>query len=1114
MEINAISTAMLKTWLPQKLLSVMKLTVFLMIISLMHVNAKGYSQISLNERNVKLDKLFSLIEKQTDYVFFIKNYDVSRLQTSVKLKNVSINEALTQSLKDLPVTFKVVGKNIAIIEKEAVANPTPIKISLQIAVKGRVVDAKGQGIPGVNVMLKGEKGKGTVTDANGGFSLTANKGDVLLFSFIGFKTKEFTVNGEQLPDIRMEEDTGQLESVVVVGYGSVKKTDLTGSVSSIGADKVTQVKGISNVAQTLQGQMAGVQVNQGSGQPGEAMLIAIRGANSIGGDNKPLYVVDGILTQGIAGQLNVDDIASVDVLKDASSTAIYGSRGANGVIMITTKSGKSGKLQINYNGSYGVQSLRKKKDLIDAAEYGQLQNEVAANDGLPLPYTTAQLQGLGKGTDWQDEVYKNAPAQNHTLSFAGGTETTKYYTSLGYFDQDGIIENSNYRRLSSRFNLDQKLSEKLTLNMNLSLVQERYLQANYVGADYGGVPFQTMVMPATQGVYDANGKYTVFTGVSYGQTNPVGMAREQYNPSNTLRILGSTGFTYEIAKGLKFKSSANIDAYNTKVDIYNPPSITFGQPAGRASKAYSNGSSFTNENTLSYNRTFGAHSLDAVAGFTYQYDKSEGLSSNEASGFVTDDYLNNNIQSATNKAQPSTSFSERNLISYLGRINYNYEGKYFATLTGRYDGSSVFGQNNKYAFFPSGALAWKVSEEDFLKNSATVSNLKLRVSYGASGSQAINPYQTLARVTSVNPIFNNQATLGYILGSLPNQNLKWETTNELDLGIDFGIFKNRIQLTADYYNKKTKDLLLAVDLPTSSGFTTVLQNIGSVQNRGFEFQLTSRNIEGKDFKWSSTLTVSHNENKVTDLGKTANGSPVTYKEVGAGGNWFPMILGKPMYSFYGQTVTGVYQSDAEAVANGESQKKAGEYKFLDYNGDGKVDDADKHVLANLTPKFTFGFNNTFTYKNFDLNLLFVGSYGNKIVNEFRKYNLTLNGLWTPSQEAFDQRWTGPGSSNGSDKPSKNSMQYTRDYANSLWVENGSYLKLRDVTLGYTFSPALLKNLKIASIRIYASAQNFFTITKYSGYDPEVSWASSNVNGWDRGNYPSTKSITAGVKVNF
>nr|WP_121271816.1 TonB-dependent receptor [Pedobacter schmidteae] len=1110
MKIIAFHLAVPKPQLMSKILLTMKLTTFLLLIGLFTANARTYGQISLNERNTSLNRIFHLIEKQSKYVFFIGNTDLSEARTSINISNGTLEDVLKECLKGQLLTFKIVGRNVAITRLEK-TNISPESFA---EIRGRVVDQKGDPVAGANVFVKTRTNEGTTTGKDGQFVITAIKGDILVVSFVGYKRKEIEVTSSTTINIVLEEESMQLMESVVVGYGTVKKKDLTGSVSSLGGDKVTQVKAVSNIAQALQGQMAGVQVNQGSGQPGEGMLISIRGTNSINGGNAPLYVIDGILTQGISAQVNVDDIASIDVLKDASSTAIYGSRGANGVIVITTKTGQAGKLRVNYDGYYGFQDLRKRADLIDASSFAQLKNEVAQNDGKPLPYTAAQIDGLGKGTDWQSLVYKTAPMQNHTLSFSGATDVTKYYISMGYFDQDGIIENSNYRRLSSRINFNQKLNERLDFNTSLSVIQERYRRANYQNADYGGVPFQTMVMPPTDGVYDDNGKYTVFTGVSWGQTNPVGMAREQYNPKNTLSILGTVGFTYELIKGLKLKSTVSVDANNNKQDTYNPPSITFGQPAGNASKTYSNGSSFVNENTLNYNYSRGNHFFDALAGFTYQYDKSESLYSGNAAGFVTEAYLNNNIQSATNKGQPETTYESRKLLSYLARLNYNYKGKYFATFTGRSDGSSVFGANNKYAFFPSGALAWRISEEDFMKDSRSVSNLKIRTSYGSSGNQAIRPYRTLASVTGVNPIFDNKPNLGYILGSLSNGDLKWETTDEFDLGIDLGLFNDRVQFTADYYDKKTRDLLLEVTLPPSSGFGSVLQNVGMVRNRGFEFQLSTRNIENSDFKWSSQLTFSRNRNTVADLGKAADGSPIVKKEVGTGGNWFPMILNKPMFSFYGQTVTGVYQTDAEAVANGEIQKKAGDYKFLDYNGDGVVSDDDRHVLTDMTPKFTFGFNNTFSYKNFDLKLMFVGSIGNHLVNEFRKYNLTLNGLWTPTQEAFDNRWKGNGTSNSGDRPSANSMQYTRDYANSLWVENGSYVKLRDITLAYNFSARLLKAMKVSSVNVYVSAQNYLTITNYSGYDPEVSWASASVNGWDRGNYPSMKSITAGVKVNF
>ena len=534
---------------------------------------------------------------------------------------------------------------------------------------------------------------------------------------------------------------------------------------------------------------------------------------------------------------------------------------------------------------------------------------------------------------------------------------------------------------------------------------------------------------------------------------------------------------------------------------------------GGHQKLFERGKPYINEDLLNYSKKIGNHSFDALAGFTYQSTKSENLNSGTAVTFINDVYQDNNLAAATTKAQPGTGYSDFKLVSYLGRINYNYSGKYFATLTGRYDASSKFGENNKFAFFPSGSLAWRISEESFMKNIESISNLKIRASYGFSGNQAISPYQTLARLSNTSVIFNSQIFTGFQQSALANPGLKWETTGQFDLGIDLGMFKDRIQLTADYYNKETTDLLLNVTLPSSTGFGTVLQNVGAVQNRGYEAQLTTYNLTGA-FKWTSVLTISHNKTKILDLGKDALGNPITYKEVGAGGNWFPMMTGNSMSQLYGYRVIGIYQSDAEAVANGEPGKKAGDYKFENKDGSGAVTGDDRSILTHLEPKFTFGFNNTFEFKNFDLSLLFVGSYGNDIVNEFRKYNITLNGKWATTKDAFNKRWQGPGTGNDFDKPSINSGSSIRDYANSLWVENGNYLRLRDITLGYTLSPHLLQSIKISSLRIYVSAQNYFTLTKYSGYDVEAAWSAATINGWDRGVYPSAKSLTGGLRVNF
>jgi TonB-linked SusC/RagA family outer membrane protein len=949
---------------------------------------------------------------------------------------------------------------------------------------------------------------------DGKFTLTVKENAVLQVSFVGFVTQEVAIGNRTTLDVSLLEDMRALEEVVVIGYGTVKKSDLTGSVTSVSSDRITQVNAVSNLAHTLQGQVAGVQANQRSGQPGESVMIKIRGTNSIGASNEPLYVVDGMLLEGLSAQLNPSDIQNVEILKDASATAIYGSRGANGVIMITTKRGMEGKATVSYNGYLGVQNLRKKIDVINAQEFATLQNEVATNDGTPLPWTSAQINALGKGTDWQDEVYRSGLVHNHDISLIGGTQNTRYYSSIGYFNQEGIIRNSGFERMSFRINVDQTISRKINLSTNLAIQNSNYNQAVYTGADGGGgIPFTTMVMPATQGIYNEDGSYTRFTGVSWGETNPVGISTELYNPSKSLRIIGNIRLNYEIIDGLNLRINAGVDLNNGRTDYYAPSTLTIGQSSsgnGRASKSYSNSMSFLNENLLTYTKIFDDHYLDFLGGVTYQYDQSESLSSGTATGFISDVYQNNNISAANVKAQPSTGYSDSKLSSLLGRINYNYRNKYYVTFTGRYDGSSKFGENNKYAFFPSGALAWRVSEESFMETVEPVSNLKLRATYGISGNQAISAYQTLARLSNVNVYLGGHDNTGFVQGSLEYKNLKWETTAQFDAGIDLYLFDDRIQLTADFYNKKTSDLLLNVTMPPSTGFGTVLQNAGSVQNRGWELSATTLNVNQSDFKWTSILSLTQNKTKILSLGKDALGNTITYKEVGTGGNWFPMLVGNSMQQLYGYVVDGVYQTDEEAVQNGEPTKKAGEYKFKDTDGNGIVNGDDRQIVTHLEPKITFGFNNILTYKNFDLSILLVGTYGNDIVNEFRKYNLTMSGNWMPTHEFYNNRWQGPGTSNIAEKPTSSAGSSIRDYANTLWVENGSYLRVRDITLGYKF-PALKF---MSSLYIYLSAQNWFTWTEYSGYDPEASWSAATVNGWDRGIYPSTKSITMGLKMTF
>jgi TonB-linked SusC/RagA family outer membrane protein len=730
----------------KELCKVMRLTAVLMIVGLLPVHASSSAQsVSLDASNMPLKKVFAEIKKQTGYTFF---YNYAQLKdarpVTLKVNNVPLTEVLERCFDSQPLSYYIQGTTVFVTRKVAAAAPAAAQVSVaRQPIHGRVASAEGEPLPGVTVTLEGTNIR-TATDSMGNFTLDVpDNGAVLVFSSIGYATRKVTVHGHADLQVALDRFSKDLGDMVIIGYGTVKKSDLTGSVSTVSSDQVTQVKGISNVAQALQGQAAGVQVNQGSGQPGEAMIIKIRGTNSINASNNPLYVVDGLPLDNLTAALNPNDIERIEVLKDASSTAIYGSRGANGVILITTKKGKDGLTHITYGGYFGVQTLRRKLKLINSPEYAELQNEAATNDGNALPWTAAQIDSLkGTGNDWQKLVYRPANEEDHDLSITGGNAKAKYYTSFGYYDQNGIIHNSDFTRLSFRGNLSNQITDRLSLNTNLSIQNYKYVQANYTSADgNGGIPFQTEVMPPTQPVMDANGNYTVFTGVSYGATNPVGMSKLLYNPSTTLEIIGNTGIVYEIIDGLRLKLNAGIDANYNKTDYYAPSTLSIGQPGGQAYRNYANTSTFITEDLLTYTKTFNRHGIDAVAGVTYQDSKANNLNSGTAVNFVSDVYQDNNIQSAITLAHPSTGASDFKLVSYLARLNYNYSGKYFATVTGRYDGSSKFGENNKFAFFPSGALAWRISQEDFMKDLSAISNLKVRSSLGVSGNQAINPFR-------------------------------------------------------------------------------------------------------------------------------------------------------------------------------------------------------------------------------------------------------------------------------------------------------------------------------------------------------------------------------------
>lgn len=877
---------------------------------------------------------------------------------------------------------------------------------------------------------------------------------------------------------------------------------------------VSQV-GITSADRALQGQIAGVQVNARTGQPGESMMIRVRGSNSLAGGNEPLYVIDGMPVEKMNSDINPEDILSMEVLKDASSTAIYGSRGANGVVLITTKRGSTGEATVDYNGYIGISMLRKKLDLLEKDDYIAMVNEVSQNDGNGIVITPDQA-ALLPNNDWQDLVYQTALTHSHQVSVSGGTDKTKLYSSLNYMNQEGIIKGSNYNRFAIRVNGDQKLAENLSLSASVAYSYGTQNSANSNADGGGAIAYTAMVMPPTSEVKDADGNYTTFTGTPWGGTNPVGMSELYKNQVVNSRLLANMALNYEMLEGLTFRVNAGAEVNTASTDRYIPIGLSAGGKLdGDALKTKSSYYTIINENILTYDKKFNRnHALNLMGGITfqtYQYDELQG----SGTGFLRDVYETNNLGAASNPGVPASGFNDYRMVSFLGRVNYNLMERYLFTATARYDGSSKFSKNHKFAFFPSAALAWRISEEDFMKDVDWLSNFKLRTSVGQTGNQSISPYQTFAQLGTSSPIFGNGKDVGFVLSSMANDDLKWETTTQTDLGIDLGFFNNRLNISFDYYWKQTCDLLYNATLPPSSGYTSMLRNLGRIDNKGFEIAINTVNMKGK-VNWTTNLNITSNKSIVKDLGTDVYGNKIQQIDAPvSGGNWFPLFVGKAPFQLYGYEIEGIYQTDEEARLNGEATKKAGDYRYKDTDGKAGITTGDKTIIANTQPKFTFGLTNVINWNNFEFSFLVIGSVGGDIVNEFNKSITNIGGTWNIRKDVWENHWT---PENPNAKYARASAS-TKDYLafgdpNSLWVENGSYLRFKDIKLAYTLPTQLFSGPRKPNISVYVSGQNLITITSYSHYDPEASWTSSAVNGWDRGVYPSAKSFTLGLQVKF
>lgn len=990
--------------------------------------------------------------------------------------------------------------------------PQPI---INASLIGTVIDGTTkEPIEGVTIQLEAVTHR-VKTDRHGKFQFVTGQKlpFTLILTFVGYQKKRVVVNTSSAV-IELSPTSEDLEEVVVVGYGTQKRRDLTGAVASLPENLLKQP--VSSLDQTLKGGISGVQVTQTSGQPGGGVSIRIRGGASVQGGNEPLYVIDGFPVYNQAestgvgsgapmnplASINPADIEGIEVLKDAAATAIYGSRGANGVILVTTKKGKAGHLQLNYDGSIGAQSVLKKIDVLNAHDFAVLRNEALydANPGLGQNQYRKQteLDQLGEGTNWQKEAFRTGKLQNHQLSLSGGAEKVQYFLGANYFDQEGVIINTDFRRLGFRSNINANPFDRLQVGANLSI--------NKTNAQIApsGIVNALLIMPPTATIYEPNGDYTLRNPFENIFANPIATLKETKNTSNALRVLGTSFAQYRILKGLQAKVLLGIDLNNRNDKFYLPSYIYEGAGSkGEASLGNLNGTSWLNENTLTYTGVIGQHNFNALLGFTQQENKNEVFSAG-AQHFVTDDLLFNNLQSGSILTRPTSDTYNWVLHSYLARVNYNYANKYYISASVRRDGSSRFGADNKWGNFPSLAFSWRIINEPFFKQVFSgVDDFKIRTSFGTTGNQEIGQYQSLSTLYSLNYLFGNNVITGFASQRVPNKNLGWETTFQYDVGFDLSLFRNRLQFTVDYYYKKTKDLLLNVEIPWTSGYATSLQNFGSVSNKGLEFGLKSKNLQG-NFSWNTDLNVSFNRNKVLTIGEGVT-SYIT-------GNYI-IKVGEPLGTFYGTVTDGILQlgeENSKGALTGNANPKAGDRLYKDINGDGQFTTAnDRTMIGNAQPDFIFGISNTLSYKGFDLSFLIQGTVGNDLLNINRQNLEMFTGQQNASIDALN-RWT---TNNPSQLYPRAKLDPAPVFSNQF-VESGSFARLKSLQLGYSFPKEWLKNAHITNLNLYLAAQNLLTWTSYRGFDPEVTSGSNVQIGTDAGVYPAAKSVSVGISLTF
>jgi len=1074
-----------------KILMIMKLTLFFVLFAALQVKAYEVSgqTVTLNFKQTEIRKVLNALEKESNYNF-LYNYELKALRNKVdfKVENLPINVALDQLLANSGLTYKMMENNLVVVLSSDDKEKQDVRIT------GTVTGESNEPLAGVSVREKGTS-TGTTTNNNGTFELTVSANATLEFSYIGYITQEVPVGDQQVFNIKLAPSKRELDQIVVIGYGSQRKKDVTSAISTVDTKDISS-RPIVNTAEVMAGKAPGVQVFQPSGRPGSDFSVRVRGIASALGSSQPIYVIDGVITPDTKG-LDPNTIESISVLKDASAAGIYGSAGAtNGVVMISTKKGSKGKSRIDVNAYTGFQKIVKKLDLLNGQQLATLLEDEKHNGGDPAFAVDPSL--LQTNTDWQDEVYRSAPMTGVNVGFGGGSDKGTFYLNLGYLNQDGIVKMSNFVRYSVKLNLEQNMNKWFTIgtHLNYNRTNSQDVPDNS-RVNQGGVVLGALSTPPFVGKYNSDGTFAMNPFQAW--ENPLASIEGPYNKTIANNFLGDAYAEIKLPYSLKFRTQFAVNTNNYNYDYFLDPFRTqYGRSKnGIGQNNYGEFFRWTWENTVTWNKSFNDHNFTVVAGTSAIEDKRTDASQ-YGEGFATSSITT--LNAASSNKSISTFKSESSLNSYFGRINYDYNGKYLLTASLRADGSSRSGINNQWGYFPAISAGWRVSNEDFMSGVNAIQDLKLRAGWGATGNPSPENYASYSLFeTWPNYSFGGIIVPGVTPGALiGNPELTWEQTKQFNIGFDLTTLQNRLTFSADYYNKKTRDLIFQENVPMSAGGGYRYANApGFIENSGFEFSLNGIVVNQKDFTWNSSLNMSFNKNEAKELD---SGRVIYFGTIPERGYSIVLKEGLPLGAFWG------FISDGVDPANGN-------IKFRDLNGDGVIDpDNDRAYLGTALPKYTLGFSNEFAYKNISLNILIDGVFGNKVLNATR---IETEGMFDVknASAATLGRWMKPGDVTDipvavfSD-PDQNSRISTR------FIESGSFIRFRNVTLSYRIANNTISNWGMSGLRLYVTAQNLYTFSNYKGYHPEVnaSGTSAVEQGIDYGTYPQARVFTFGINL--